>query len=139
MKFFGSLAAVIAGLSYVVDARIVDFSVPTSSIAPGATFEVTFRTESYSSDNSQYYALFGLWPTTLELPPLTLGQTLSGYDIYENGHSSTGGGSFEVELTLPSNTAAGDYTVTSIVFGTVSSDSRSSGVHSLARLLKDST
>lgn len=102
-------------------ARIIGITAPTTPLTPGETFSVTFKTASFIQNNLQYYVVFGLAPSSY--PQGALGQLLgTGYDLVANGHSSTGPGSFDVSVTIPSTFTPSDvsYTLTAAILGSVS-------------------
>jgi Nis1 family len=105
------------------EAIITRVSAPNSTLSPGHTFNVTFFTEDALINNAQYYAIFGVTPSTL---PLQVVGTLlnAGFDLVTSGHSQTGHGSFPVTLAIPPGfvTQTGKtqaYILNTAVFGTV--------------------
>lgn len=138
----GLLAALFLATSFA-QAMISSFSAPTATLTPNQTFAVTFFTSNYIQNNAQYYAIFGLKPTSLGLPPsdgLGPGPTLgNGFDFVQNNVSVTGTGSFNVTLQIPADwdSEVTAWTLTSAVMNTVSEalflQSPSFPVHLLTR------
>jgi hypothetical protein len=105
-------------------AWIDSISAPTTPIAPGANFQVTFETSDYIQNNAQYYTLFGIKESSLPFAQdqTALGLLLgTGKDLVTSGHSITGDGSYKVTVQLPSTVAANtNYTLAVAVLSTVS-------------------
>ncbi|KAF9517619.1 hypothetical protein BS47DRAFT_1359418 [Hydnum rufescens UP504] len=105
------------------EAIITGVSAPKSTLHPGHTFNVTFFTENHIINNAQYYALFGVTPSTK--PDQVMGILLNeGFDLVTSGHSQTGHGSFPVTLAIPPGfvTETGKtqaYILNTAVFGTL--------------------
>ncbi|KAF9517617.1 hypothetical protein BS47DRAFT_1389609 [Hydnum rufescens UP504] len=104
------------------EAIITRISAPTTTLHPGHKFTVTFFTENHIINNAQYYALFGVTPSTK--PDQVMGTLLGqGFDLVTSGHSQTGHGSFKVTVRIPKGfvTETGKteaYILNTAVFGT---------------------
>jgi Nis1 family len=120
---FSALAILAASLLTPTEAIITRISAPTTTLHPGHKFTVTFFTEDHIINNAQYYALFGVTPSTK--PEQVMGTLLNeGFDLVTSGHSQTGHGSFKVTVPIPKGfvTESGKteaYVLNTAVFGTV--------------------
>jgi len=101
-KFLITITAIIFALLSVVpaSAKIVSISATNRPISPGDHFSVTLHTAKSFDNVEEYYVVFGI-----EAEPAKsggLGQLLgNGYDLVAHGHSTSGGGSFDVVLQIP--------------------------------------
>lgn len=107
-----------------VSARITGITAPPTAFTPGQSFPVTFHTEDFIQNNSQYYVLFGLTQSSLYYES-ALGTLLgTGYDLVLHGDSNNNLiRSFNVTVTIPSDydvaAPGGQYTLIAAVLGTV--------------------
>ena len=119
----GTFLVSITTMIQPASARIGSITAPKTPLHPGKSFNVTFHTEDYPTNNVQYYAIFGIAPPHSSAQ--ALGHLLgTGYDLVAHGHSQTDSGTFNVLLTIPKNFKPSGrnakYRLTAVVTGTVS-------------------